>query len=163
MVAALALGVTLAGGAAAPAQSPAPAASEAAHADAGADVRALAMRAFGHFRDGLATGAWEPWFDLLAEDVVIVFPMGKFKGRHEGKATAIEFFRYVRSVYPEGLAATLEFVTVDGNRAVFEFRSEGTLVLGGERRPYKNRVAVAMEFRDGRVVAYREYFGSDGS
>ena len=68
----------------------------------------------------------------------------------------------MRSVYPEGLTVTLDQVTVDADRAIVEFRSEGTLVLPGERRPYKNRVAVAFEFRDGRLVGYREYFGSDG-
>lgn len=125
-------------------------------------VREVAMRAFERFRDGLATGAWDPWFEMLADDFTFTFPTGKYLGRHTGKATAIEFFQYVRSVYPDGLTLTLDQITVEGNRALFEFRSEGTLVLPTERRPYKNRVAVVMEFRGDRVVAYREYFGSDG-
>ena len=69
----------------------------------------------------------------------------------------------MRTVYPEGLTVTLDQVTVDGDRAIIEFRSEGTLVVAGARRPYRNRVAVAFEFRDGRLVRYREYFGSDGT
>lgn len=125
-------------------------------------TRALAERAFGHFRDGLATGQWEPWLAMLHEDFSFFFPTGKYHGLHVGKAKAREFFAYVRSVYPDGLKVTLDATTIEGSRAIFEFRSEGTLVLPTERRAYKNRVAVAMEFRDGLVVAYREYFGSDG-
>jgi ketosteroid isomerase-like protein len=125
-------------------------------------TREVAMRAFERFREGLATGRWAPWFEMLEDDFTFVFPTGKYLGRHTGKAKAVEFFKYVRSVYPDGLTVTLDQVTVEGSRALFEFRSEGALVLPTERRPYKNRVAVVMEFRGDRVVAYREYFGSDG-
>ena len=119
-------------------------------------IRDLAAKAFGHFRDGLATGEWEPWLAMLADDFTFFFPTGKYQGLHHGRAKAAEFFAYVRSVYPEGLQVTLDHTTVEGTRAIFEFRSEGTLVLPTERRAYKNRVAVALEFRDGQVVAYRE-------
>lgn len=125
-------------------------------------MRILAERAWGRFRDGLATGQWEPWLSMLDEDFTFFFPTGRYHGLHTGKAKAREFFAYVSSVYPDGLRVTLDWTTIEGSRAIFEFRSEGTLVLPTERRAYKNRVAVAMEFRDGLVVAYREYFGSDG-
>jgi ketosteroid isomerase-like protein len=124
---------------------------------------ALAHRAFSAFKDGLATGQWQAFLDMLAGDFTFTFPTGKYRGRHEGKATATEFFAYVSRVYPDGLFASLDRLTLDGTRAIYEFRSEGTLVLPNERRPYRNRVAVAMEFRGEQVAAYREYFGSDGT
>lgn len=47
---------------------------------------------------------------------------------------------------------------------MFEFKDEGTMVLPGALpRPYKNRVAIAVDFRGDRVCGYREYFGSDGT
>jgi hypothetical protein len=123
---------------------------------------ARAHRAFGAFKDGLATGRWQAFLDLLTDDFTLTFPTGKYLGQHTGKATAAEFFAYVSQVYPEGLFASLDRLTVDGSRALFEFRSEGMLVLPTERRPYRNRVAVAMEFHGDKVARYREYFGSDG-
>lgn len=137
-------------------------ASAQASPPAGTETRTRAASAFGHFADGLATGRWQPFLDLMADDFTFSFPMGKYVGEHAGTAKAAEFFAYVRSVYPDGLAVTLDRVTVDGDRAIFEFRSEGTLVLPNERRPYKNRVAVVFEFLNGKLAHYREYFGSDG-
>jgi len=125
-------------------------------------TRALATKAFDAFTQGLGTGNWQAFFDLMSDDFTFTFPTGKYLGTHAGKATAMEFFGYVSKVYPEGLKVTLDKVTVDGSTAIFEFRDEGTLVLPSGRQPYKNRVAVSMDFKDGKLVAYREYFGSDG-
>lgn len=125
-------------------------------------ARARALDAFRRFGDGLATGRWQPFLDRLDEAFTFFFPTGRFQGLHRGRSRAAEFFEYVTSVYPDGLFVSLDRLTLDGDRAVFEFRSEGTLVLAGERRPYRNRVAVAMQFRGDRIADYREYFGSDG-
>jgi len=142
-----------------------PAAASPAAAQAAADrnpTRALAAKAFGAFTQGLGTGNWQAFFDLMSDDFTFTFPTGKYLGTHTGKATAMEFFGYVSKVYPEGLKVTLDRVTVDGGTAIFEFRDEGTLVLPSGKQPYKNRVAVSMDFQDGKLVRYREYFGSDG-
>lgn len=125
-------------------------------------ARSRALEAFRRFGDGLATGEWQPFLDRLDEAFTFFFPTGRFQGLHRGRTRAAEFFAYVTSVYPDGLFVSLDRLSLDGDRAVFEFRSEGTLVLAGERRPYRNRVAVAMQFRGDRILDYREYFGSDG-
>lgn len=128
----------------------------------GQAARTRALDAFRRFGDGLATGQWQPFLDRLHEEFTFFFPTGRFQGLHKGRTRAAEFFAYVASVYPEGLFVSLDRLSVDGDRAIFEFRSEGTMVLAGERRPYRNRVAVAMQFRGDRIADYREYFGSDG-
>jgi ketosteroid isomerase-like protein len=124
---------------------------------------AVASKAFEQFRQGLATGNWEPFLALLTEDFTFFFPTGKWQGLHRGKAEAREFFTYVASIFPEGIrVVSVERVSVHETGAVFEFKDEGSLVLAGETRDYKNRVAVSFDVRGDKVAGYREYFGSDG-
>jgi ketosteroid isomerase-like protein len=125
---------------------------------------AVATRAFDHFRHGLATGEWQPWFDDLASDFVFWFPQGRFKGRHEGKAKALEFFSMVSTVYREGLLVDeVESVTANDTTVVFLFRDHGRMTLNGVTSDYRNRVAIALDVHGEHVVAYREYFGADGT
>jgi len=121
--------------------------------------------AFEKFRHGLGTGDWSGFTDLLTDDFTFYFPQGGWHGEHQGKAKALEFFPYVTSVFPGGITVvSLDRVHVSLDTVMFEFKDEGTMVRpGAAPRPYKNRVAIAFDFRGDRVCGYREYFGSDGT
>jgi ketosteroid isomerase-like protein len=135
-----------------------PAATPAAR-PAAADPGTVADRAFEGLTHGLATGQWDAFFGLLADDITFWFPTGKYLGEHTGKARAMEFFRYVSSAFPGGIRVTEVLRrTGGGSTFVYEFRDEGT--LRGE--PYKNRVAISLDVCGDRICGYREYFGSDG-
>jgi ketosteroid isomerase-like protein len=126
-------------------------------------TRATAGRAFDRFKEGLATGRWQGFLDMLADDFSFHFPTGKWRGEWRGKAKAAEFLAYVSTVFPGGLEVTLDRVQCSDTTCVFEFRDSGTMVIPGQPpQPYKNRVAVSLDVRDGQIVGYREYFGSDG-
>ncbi|WP_414530701.1 nuclear transport factor 2 family protein [Nodularia chucula] len=119
----------------------------------------IAEKAFDHFTQGLVTGEWEGFLDMLTEDFTFWFPMGKFHGLNEGKDRAREFFEYVSASFSSGLNLTsLDRVTSNETTVVFEFRDEGLLL----NQPYKNRVAVSFDIRRDKICGYREYFGSDG-
>ncbi|MBD2342959.1 nuclear transport factor 2 family protein [Anabaena subtropica] len=119
----------------------------------------VAHQAFEYFINGLGTGEWQTFLDMLTEDFTFWFPMGKFHGLNVGKERAKEFFTYVSESFNPGLQLTsLDHVTSNEKTVVFEFRDEG-LLLG---KPYKNRVAVAFDVRGEKICSYREYFGSDG-
>lgn len=127
--------------------------------DNAAQTLETARRAFDHFRHGLAKGEWEPFLNMLADDFTFYFPSGKYQGQNSGKTKAAEFFKYVSETFTEGISVT-EVMRVTGSETtvVFEFKDEGKL----RGQPYKNRVAVSFDIRDGKIIAYREYFGSDG-
>ncbi len=119
----------------------------------------VAQKAFEHFKQGLATGKWQAFFAMLADDFTFTFPQGKYQGSHQGKAIAEEFFTYVSQTFPAGIHV-VEVLRVTGNdkTVIFEFRDEGML----RGQPYKNRVAVSFDVCGEKICAYREYFGSDG-
>lgn len=118
----------------------------------------VARQAFEHFTQGLATGEWNVFIDMLTEDFTFWFPLGPYHGLNVGKERVCEFFHYVSEAFKPGLSVTLDRVTSNETTVVFEFRDEGQ--LRGE--PYKNRVAVSFDVRGDKICSYREYFGSDG-
>jgi ketosteroid isomerase-like protein len=121
--------------------------------------QAVADQAFGYLKDALATGKWDPFFGLLADNFEFWFPTGKYIGHHQGKAEAMEFFRYVSTAFPAGLRVTeVLHRSGGGTTFVFEFVDEGS--LRGE--PYQNRVAISLDVCGAKICGYREYFGSDG-
>lgn len=118
-----------------------------------------AQQAFEHFKQGLETGEWQAFLDMLTDDFTFWFPMGKFQGLNTGKERAKEFFEYVSEAFKPGLKLTsLDNITRNEKTVIFEFRDEGNLF----GQPYKNRVAVAFDVRGDKICSYREYFGSDG-
>ncbi len=121
--------------------------------------------AFEKFRHGLKTSQWREFTELLTDDFTFHFPQGRWRGEHRGKEKALEFFCYVTSVFPGGITVTsLDRVLVSGDTVMFEFKDEGEMVLqGAGPKPYRNRVAIAFDFRGEQISGYREYFGSDGS
>ncbi|NBD33395.1 MAG: nuclear transport factor 2 family protein [Cyanobacteria bacterium] len=117
-----------------------------------------ANQAFQYFTQGLATGEWDCFLEMLTEDFNFWFPMGPFQGLNTGKERAREFFEYVSVSFSEGLLVSVDRVTSNETTVVFELRAQGK--LRGEA--YQNRVAVSFDVRGDKVCAYREYFGSDG-
>lgn len=122
-------------------------------------TRKVAQNAFSLFQQGLATGKWTPFLDCLTDDFVFWFPVGKYRGRNEGKEKAAEFFQYVSRLYPLGLTLYLERITSNENTVVFELHDEG--LIRGEVL-YRNRAAISFDVRGNQICAYREYLGSDG-
>lgn len=119
----------------------------------------VAHQAFEHFTQGLATGEWQTFLDMLTDDFSFWFPVGKFHGLNQGKARAKEFFEYVSASFQPGIKlVSLDHITSNETTVVFEFCDEG-LLLG---EPYKNRIAVSFDVRGDKICGYREYFGSDG-
>ncbi|MFM7409085.1 MAG: nuclear transport factor 2 family protein [Cuspidothrix sp.] len=119
----------------------------------------IAQQAFDYFTQGLGTGNWQNFLDMLTDDFTFWFPTGKFHGLNVGKERAKEFFTYVSEAFSPGIKITsLDNITSNEKTVIFEFRDEGNLF----GQPYKNRVAVAFDVRDDKICSYREYFGSDG-
>lgn len=139
--------------------------AENAGSGASRSTEAKGREVFEKFRRGLLAGEWKGFTDLLTDDFTFCFPQGKWRGEHRGKEKALEFFRYVTSVFPRGITVTsIDHVLVSGDTVMLEFKDEGEMVLQGALpRPYRNRVAIAFDFRGEQVSGYREYFGSDGS
>ena len=114
---------------------------------------AIAHTAFDYFSQGLASGEWQNFLEMLTEDFTFSFPIEPFMGNNVGKEKAEIFFNYVSRVFATGLFLTVERVTNNDTTVVFEVESQG-FMFG---KPYNNRAAISFDVRDNLICGYREY------
>lgn len=120
------------------------------------EILTIAKTAFDDFKQGLATGKWENFFNHLTDDFTFWFPVGSFQGENIGKAKAQEFFAYVSDkVFTGGLFVTVTRITHNDNTVVFELKSEGEMF----GHPYQNQGAISFDIRGNKICGYREYLG----
>ncbi len=118
----------------------------------------VGKKAFDKFTNGLETGEWDAFLEMVTDDFTFWFTTGQYHGLNQGKDKAREFFAFVSEAFSEGLLVTLDNIVSNEKTVIFEFRDEG-LIRGV---PYKNRVAIAFDIQGDKISAYREYYGSDG-
>lgn len=117
---------------------------------------AVAQQGFERFQEGLATGQWEPFLEMVTEDCTFYFPAGSYKGLHQGKIQLAKFLNYAtESVFKKGLSLTLNRITSNETTVIFEVYSEGEMW----GKPYQNQAAISFDIQGDRICSYREYLG----
>ncbi|GAB3391827.1 nuclear transport factor 2 family protein [Azotobacter armeniacus] len=122
------------------------------------NVRAVLDRAVESFFSGWATGDWEPYLAMLADDFVFQFPIGPYRGRHTGPDAKQKLMAWAREHGTAGNRITQSDVDLqfyDGDWVVVCDRGIGN--IGG--LPYDGLHAIFMKARGGKIVEYREYMG----
>ena len=121
-----------------------------------------ARKAFDLFAQGWATGNFDPYIALLADEMNFWFPTGAHRGKFTGAAGRQEMIAKCQDHTNGGDRLTLhppQYTLSDGASVMFEFEAEG--LYAGE--PYRGHNAIAFEIKEGKVVGFREYFGDLGS
>jgi ketosteroid isomerase-like protein len=96
-----------------------------------------------------------PWLASLAKDVSIWMPLGAFRGENNGQERAAEIYKAIAAASPRLTYETPFRVSTTGQTVVLEFEDHGTIA----GTAYRNRIAASFDIKDGKVAAYREYFG----
>jgi ketosteroid isomerase-like protein len=115
----------------------------------------LAREAMDRFRQGMATGSWKPFIELLAPDFTMRVPVGELRGHNAGREEAVQHFSKLRLMRVRLSLGEPTTETTDGRTTIFELEVTGTLY----GRPYRNHLAFAFDVEGGKVRAMREYFG----
>lgn len=110
------------------------------------------------FFAALSRGDREALADRLAEDVVLTFPGRRFGARIEGKRKVTVFLRQNQRLFTGGLAFTVHWAGVVGDRGVVMWTNRGTTRDG---REYENRGATVFRFRDGLVAEIDDYLDTE--
>ena len=123
------------------------------------DIASRAELAYARFCDGFLNGVWDPFFELVADEVEFAWPTepgaGTFSGR-AGRRLMEEHFR----VFGGDLRMTeirRTATTVAGDTVIFEDDSRGDLA----GTAYHARHCIFFTLRDGAVVGYREYIAQE--
>lgn len=117
---------------------------------------AVAQQGFDRLQQGLVTGQWEPFLEMVMEDCTFSFPAGSYKGVNQGKTTLAKFLNYASEcVFKKSLTLTLQRITYNETTVVFEVVSEGEMW----DKPYQNQAAIVFDIQGDRICSYREYLG----
>ena len=123
---------------------------------------ATARKAFDLFAEGWATGDFDSYIAMLAEEMAFWFPMGVHRGKFSGAEGRQQMIAKCRDHETAGDRLTLsepQYILSDGTSVMFEFEASG-LYAG---QSYQGHNAIAFAVKDGKVVGFREYFGDLGS
>jgi ketosteroid isomerase-like protein len=97
------------------------------------------------------------WQENLADDVAMVFPYAASIGlppRVEGKEAAIDLFKGVADALALSFHDVSAQALADPEWVVVEQRGQGAF----KDNPYNQQYVIFVQFRDGKLRHYREYF-----
>lgn len=120
----------------------------------GSDV-SVALAAWRANALGHRGGGFDDWLGRLRDDVSITMPLGPFRGVNRGIDKAREIYALIAGAEPRLKYEEPVRVSSAEGCVVIEFADAGT--IAGQR--YSNRIAASFDIREGKVAAYREYFG----
>ena len=113
--------------------------------------------AFQSFLNGWGTGNWQPFLDLLSDDLIFQYPAGTYKGRHippEGKSKMRDWMRF-HTERGDRIRIDPTFKLIGGDWGFFCADSTGK--YNGEA--YQGNEAYLIRVRDNHVIEFREYIG----
>jgi ketosteroid isomerase-like protein len=117
--------------------------------------RRIALQAWEHNAQGHRGEGFDKWYATLSENVAITMPLGQFRGENKGIAKARQIYESIASASPKLIYEEPLRISESDSTVVIEFDDHGTIA----GYPYRNRIAASFDIKDGKVAAYREYFG----
>jgi ketosteroid isomerase-like protein len=124
-------------------------------ANVGQKTRSIALEAWSYNAMGHRGEGFAKWYEMLAPDVAVTIPLGPFRGENHSLATARKIYDAISVSSPNTIYDGPLRITESEQTVVIEFESHGII----DSHPYRNRIAASYDIRNGKVAAYREYFG----
>ena len=112
--------------------------------------------------DHMSAGRFEAAASHLHDDVIVDCPFQAFHQGplRRGKATVAAGFAFIPMVFSKfQLIIDETYDCPEDQAVVLEMHSEGVFAAGGA--PYQNRYVMVFEFRDGKIILWRECFDPD--
>lgn len=113
----------------------------------------LGLEAFRRLDHGAKSGEWEPFLELLDDDLTWFAPVDGFQGLHRDKASIAELFRHHGAVTRTHWE--LKNVVANGNEIGFESWTAGTI----EGKSYGNVLLMLFVIENDKIRHIREYAG----
>jgi ketosteroid isomerase-like protein len=117
----------------------------------------IAQQAFDHLAQGWATGDFQPYIDMLSDQVKFWVPVGKQRSTsfgYEGKEQMSARLWRHKEAGDRLTFSSPDHVTSNNTTVTFEFESQGTIA----NQPFKGRNAISFDVKDDKISGVREYF-----
>ncbi|WP_425235682.1 nuclear transport factor 2 family protein [Ulvibacterium sp.] len=113
----------------------------------------IGMELFKRLNEGAQTGEWDPFLELLHEDLTWFAPVDGFQGLHKDKASMAKLFKHHAGV--TRTTWELKNVIANGNEIGFESWTYGTI----QGKSYGNQLMMLFVIENGKARHIREYAG----
>lgn len=117
-----------------------------------------AQQAFNYLAQGWATGNFQPFIDMLADEVMLWLPVGKQRDKSSEYEDKQQMLARLQARTERGdrlQFSSPEHITSNETTVTFEFESQGTI----RNQPFKGRNAVSFDIKGDKIAGVREYFG----
>ncbi|WP_422081926.1 nuclear transport factor 2 family protein [Ulvibacterium sp.] len=108
---------------------------------------------YNRLNQGAQTGEWDPFLELLHEDLTWFAPVDGFQGLHKDKASMEKLFKHHAGV--TRTTWELKNIIANGNEVGFECWTYGTI----EGKSYGNQLMMLFVIENGKARHIREYAG----
>jgi ketosteroid isomerase-like protein len=118
----------------------------------------IARQAFDCFSQGWATGNFQPFINLLSDDVQFWLPVGKQQDKSVGYENKQQLIVRLQARTEAGdrlMFSLPDHVTHNDITVAFEFESQGTI----RNHPFKGRNAISFDIAGDKITGIREYLG----
>jgi ketosteroid isomerase-like protein len=117
-----------------------------------------AKQAFDYLAQGWATGNFQPFIDMLADEVMFWLPVGKQREKSSEYEDKQQILARLQARTQRG--DRLQFsspdqITSNETTVTLEFETQGTI----RKQPFKGRNAVSFDIKGDKIAGVREYFG----
>lgn len=123
------------------------------------DSTAVAELAYERICAGFRTGAWDPFFELVADEVDLGWPTDPGAGRFTGADGRRRLEQQLRLFGGDYRLTDIRrtATTVAGDTVIFEDESRGDMAGTG----YHARHCIFLTVNDGKVAGWREYIAQE--
>jgi len=102
---------------------------------------------------------WDEWIDLWADDAVLEFPFAHDSRQnvYRGKRDILEYMSATTgSIVVDSVTDLRVHPLLDPEAVVVELQIAGRQIVNGS--PYNQRYVTIFQYKDGKIVNYREYW-----
>lgn len=118
----------------------------------------IAQQAFDYLAQGWATGDFQPFIDMLTNDVVFWLPVGKQRDTaltYEDRQQLIARFKARSAAGDRLIFSSPDRITSNETTVTFEFAVQGTI----RQQPFQGRNSISFDITGDKISGIREYFG----
>ncbi|MBD2203964.1 nuclear transport factor 2 family protein [Calothrix sp. FACHB-1219] len=124
----------------------------------GIKIQQTAQQAFDYLAKGWATGNFQPFIDMLADEVMFWLPVGQQRDTpfgYENKQQLIARFQARTERGDRLIFSQPKNIISNDTSVIVEFETQGTI----RNQPFTGNNVISFDIQDDKITGIREYFG----
>ncbi|MBD2357131.1 hypothetical protein H6G41_21320 [Tolypothrix sp. FACHB-123] len=124
----------------------------------GTKIQQTAQQAFDYLAQGWATGNFQPFIDMLADEVMFWVPVGQQRDTPFGYEDKPQLIARLQARADRGdrlIFSPPKSIISNNTSVIFELETQGTI----HNQPFTGNNVISFDIQDDKITCIREYFG----